>query len=360
MSRWAPQRFASSSGWVALAVLAASAPSPASAAELVYLNRDGGSYEPGIDNSRINRSSLVVQTSFVPAWTVDQAGWDQVVSCVQKLWAPFDIEFTDVDPGAAPHIEAVVAGRPENIGSASVVGGVAPFRSDCEKIENAVVFAFADGFGGDYRAVCEATSQEIAHVFGLDHEYLCSDPMTYLVGCGDKLFRNEYGPCGEFEVAECRCGGTAQNSVQALLSRVGARGEQSFPDVRLRWPATADAVAPGFELDVAVEIGAGVDRVELFVDGVSRGIATSPAFDLSAPNDLGLGVHEIRIVGADAGGNTGASTAIVDVSADGASRAPDELDDAVGVGCSATGRGLGFGAGWLPFALLLFARRNGS
>jgi MYXO-CTERM domain-containing protein len=101
----------------------------------------------------------------------------------------------------------------------SGVGGVSPFS--CGTINNSIVFTFAVVYGTAYRDICETSAQEIAHSFGLDHEHLCSDPMTYLTGCGNKSFQNVAAPCGEYSNRACMCGGNTQNSVALLDQRLG-------------------------------------------------------------------------------------------------------------------------------------------
>ncbi|HUH04009.1 MAG TPA: hypothetical protein VML75_18560 [Kofleriaceae bacterium] len=188
---------------------------------VIYMNRHGGTFTPGDSNSRTNRSSIVSYTSSIPAWNVSAAGWQEVMDCMRELWAPFDVEITDVDPGDVLHIESVVAGRPQDIGMQSGIGGVSPF--DCGIIETSIVFTFAEVYGTGYRNICETAAQEVAHSFGLDHEYMCSDPMTYLYGCGEKSFQDVAAPCGEYSARSCSCGGSTQNSVELLLAYNGPR-----------------------------------------------------------------------------------------------------------------------------------------
>jgi hypothetical protein len=188
---------------------------------VIYMNRHGGTFTPGDSNSRTNRSSIVSYTSSIAPWDASEAGWQEVMSCMRELWAPFDVEITDLDPGDTPHIESVVAGRPQDVGMSSGIGGVSPF--DCGIIESSIVFTFARVYGSDYRAICETAAQEVAHSFGLDHEYMCEDPMTYLYGCGEKSFQPVAAPCGEYSARSCSCGGTTQNSVELLLAHNGPR-----------------------------------------------------------------------------------------------------------------------------------------
>jgi len=186
---------------------------------IFYVNKSGGTYTPGTNDARINRSTIVGTTRQVPAWNVTAAGWQQVMSCMTTMFARWNVVITDVDPGNVPHYELVTAGRPQDIGMQSGVGGVSPFN--CGVIPNSIVFTFAAIYGTDYRSVCETNAQEIVHSFGADHERLCQDPMTYLTGCGNKSFQNVAAPCGEYSNRACQCGGNTQNSVALLDQRLG-------------------------------------------------------------------------------------------------------------------------------------------
>jgi MYXO-CTERM domain-containing protein len=111
------------------------------------------------------------------------------------------------------------------------VGGVSPFTEDCGVIPNSIVFTFAGVYGSAYRDICETAAQEVSHSFGLDHEYQCKDPMTYLSGCGDKAFQDNLERCGEYSARTCWCGGTTQNSVAMLRERLGPRETPDNDDV---------------------------------------------------------------------------------------------------------------------------------
>ncbi|KAB2899014.1 MAG: hypothetical protein F9K40_10745 [Kofleriaceae bacterium] len=189
------------------------------APKIFYVNRSGGTYYPGTNDARTNRSTIVGTTRTIPAWNVSATGWNQVMTCLTTMFSRWNVVITDVDPGNVPHWELVTAGRPQDIGMQQGVGGVSPFN--CGTIQNSIVFTFAAIYGNDYRSVCETNAQEIAHSFGLDHERLCQDPMTYLTGCGNKSFQNVAAPCGEYSNRACMCGGSTQNSVALLDQRLG-------------------------------------------------------------------------------------------------------------------------------------------
>ena len=123
---------------------------------------------------------------------------------------------------------------------------MSPFTTDCSTIERSIVFTFTDVLPDDSRVMCEVMAQEIAHSFGLDHQLLASDPMTYLDYAGDRSFKDEMAVCGEFEGRDCGINGSVcrdgQNSVAVLSSRLGKRGaEDALPEV----PTTTGPEAGG-------------------------------------------------------------------------------------------------------------------
>jgi hypothetical protein len=195
---------------------------------VIYLNHDGVILRPGDNDSSQQVSSIVAQPTVIGGWDVDDDTWSATVACIADIYAPFDVTVTDVDPGEVPHIEAVIGGAPSDVGLPDNVAGVSPFTTDCAIIESSIVFAFTDALPDDPQTVCEVMAQEIAHSFGLDHEMLPSDPMTYLAYNGDRRFQDEMVACGEYADRKCGINGNMcrqrQNSVTLLTQRLGARG----------------------------------------------------------------------------------------------------------------------------------------
>ncbi len=187
---------------------------------VLFLNRcpGGCTITPGNDNAITNTSGIVNGTSTLAEFPYGDDVWDEVVACVRNQYSRFDLNVTDVDPGDLLHFESVVAGRAEDIGAGGA-GGIAPFS--CGVWENSINFTFAETLGGNAQVLCEVIAQESGHVMGLEHAYLCEDPMTYLNDCGPKEFRDIDAECGEFSVSPCECGNATQNSVQHLLSVFG-------------------------------------------------------------------------------------------------------------------------------------------
>ena len=192
----------------------------------IYLNPNGVILRPGINDSTNDVSSVVTEPTLITAWDTDWDTWEETVDCFKEIYAPFGVTITDEDPGVVPHIEAVFGGSPLDVGLPEDVGGVSPFTTDCAVIERSVVFAFTEVLPDDARTVCEVMAQEVAHSFGLDHELLASDPMTYLTYFGDRTFQNEMASCGEFGGRMCGINGSVcrqrQNSYALLMERLGA------------------------------------------------------------------------------------------------------------------------------------------
>jgi hypothetical protein len=148
--------------------------------------------------------------------------WKMITRCVARLFSPFDVQVTDVEPPAGTrYVMAVVGGRPRDVGHPYRVGGLAPFNGDV--VPGAVVFAFADELRNNTRATCEVIAMEVAHTFGLDHAHACPDVMTYLQGCGRKAFRDIDAECGEQKPRPCHGGALTQNSYRHLLEVLGPR-----------------------------------------------------------------------------------------------------------------------------------------
>lgn len=188
---------------------------------VVYLNRHGGTYRAGANDSARNLSSIIGGTRTVPAYERGDASWNALVSCVREQFAAFNIFITDVEPGSGNYVETVVGGWPGNIGQGGGIAGIAPVDYyACRPIEKAVAYVFSRNIGSD-RRVCEITAHEIGHTLSLEHEYKCQDPMTYLLGCGEKTFQDSSEWCGTSRAVQCQCRGGRQNTVQALLNLVG-------------------------------------------------------------------------------------------------------------------------------------------
>jgi hypothetical protein len=205
-------------------VLAGSA---SAATSVLFLDRcaAGCTYTPGFDDSRSNVSSLISQTSVLPAYPYGDDSWNAVVACVRETYAPFDVRVTDVDPGSAEHFEVAVAGLPQDLGLSSGIGNVSPVTcSGSHVVVNGIAFAFAASYSDAPLEICWSAAQAAGSLFGLDHELLAGDVMTFLSGSLPKAFLDETASCGESSARSCLCGGTTQNSYQELLTTLPEPG----------------------------------------------------------------------------------------------------------------------------------------
>lgn len=286
--------------------------------KVIYLNHKGVTLTPGDDDSTTNHSSIIGGTVTVPAWNTSQTTWNATVACMQDMFSRFDVTVTDQDPGTTPHIEAVFGGSPQDIGMGQGVGGVSPFTDDCGIIENSIVFTFTDVFPDDAQTVCEVMSQEVAHSYGLDHEMLASDPMTYLQYNGNRSFKDQTVSCGEYQNRPCGIGGSTcranQNSVQLLYARVG-KADLVPPMLLITSPADGATVEPGFSVQATATDDVGVTMTTLTIDGQPAGTVTGAGpYTFNTDPTLAEGTHTIQAAATD-GHNTQTQSITVTIAA---------------------------------------------
>ena len=68
----------------------------------IYLNPclpNGCTVHPGNDDSRTDSSSIPETQAVLTAYPHGSTSWNTLVQCVKDMYAPFDIQVTDVDPG---------------------------------------------------------------------------------------------------------------------------------------------------------------------------------------------------------------------------------------------------------------------
>jgi hypothetical protein len=268
---------------------------------IIFMNKNGGTYYgANFEDATSNQSTIVNGTDNVPPFPYSAAVWDDVMDCMQEIFAPYDVVITDVDPGNVEHFESVVTSEPSAIGQPNYVGGVAPFS--CGVIDNAIVWTFASVWGPSARDICETAAQETAHAFGLDHEYYCPDPMTYLFGCGNKAFRDYNAPCGEDGPRSCTCGGAStQNSHDEIMAIFGGQSAEP-PVVDILQPRDDSQVTAGFIITVEASDDISVQRVDFYIDGDFVGSDTSSPFSENTSDSLAQGPHTIEVRAFDGNG----------------------------------------------------------
>lgn len=214
----------------------------------LFLNRRGGTFTKGSSHSALDRSSLVPASSSratLAPFAGDEAQWREIVDCVGDQFAPFNVRLTEEEPTSGKYIEVVFGDRPDALGLPWKVAGIAPMDTKHGRtIERAVVFIFTERLGEERTGrICEVAAQEVGHAFGLDHEFLCEDPMSYLKGCsGTKVFQNIDARCGEHSPRDCSNGKKTQNSLQVLATKLGVRAGFSLP------PPAVDQAPPQIAL----------------------------------------------------------------------------------------------------------------
>ncbi|MGE0550866.1 MAG: Ig-like domain-containing protein [Kofleriaceae bacterium] len=268
---------------------------------IIYLNKNGVTLLPGNNDSRTNRSSIVEQQVAIPAWNASATLWADTVSCMRELFAPFDVTITDTNPGNVPHIEAVFGGSPQTVGLPSNVAGVSPFTTDCRVIENSIVFTFTAVIQQNARTACEIMAQEVAHSYGLDHELLASDPMTYLNYNGNRSFKNQTASCGESQARPCGINGSTcrqnQNSFALLTERLGAKiVDMTPPSIGITAPQNNATVPPGFEVSAGATDNVNVTAANLLIDDALVDTIMGPGpYTFATPETLSEGTHKITI-----------------------------------------------------------------
>lgn len=304
-------------------------PAPATGAlaqsRVVYLNRIGATLTPGNNNATTNRSTIATRAVALAPWNASPTLWADTVSCMRELFAPFDVSIVTDDPGATPHIEAIftastMAVLDPSVPNANQIGGVSPFTANCGIIENSIVFTFTSVLPQNARTMCEVMAQEVAHSYGLDHQLLASDPMTYLNYNGNRSFKDQTVACGEYSQRACGIGGSVcranQNSVQLLRERLGVADTQA-PRITNIVPADNTTVQAGFAITVEGADDQGIAKVELRIDGQLHATKTQAPYTFTAPATLPAGPHTLEAAVYD-GKQATKRTVSVTVSATGA------------------------------------------
>jgi uncharacterized protein (TIGR03382 family) len=271
--------------------------------KIIYLNKNGATLIPGDNDSRLQHSSIPTAQVAIPAWNVSATNWATTVSCMKDLFSRFDVQVTDVDPGNVPHMEALFGGSPQQVGMDANTAGVSPFTTDCSIIENSIVFTFTGAFNMTPREACEVMAQEVAHSYGLDHEMLAADPMTYLDYTGNRAFQDQAVSCGEYSARACGINGSTcranQNSVSLLKERLGSSTtgtDTVAPTLSWSSPVNNATVPPGFEIHASATDNTAVTGAKLKIDGTQTDMKTGAGpFVFVTSTTLAEGTHTVII-----------------------------------------------------------------
>jgi len=243
---------------------------------ILYINRCAD----GCDITKSETNNALTEESSIPegaasTYTVQPFGhgdplWEELMSCIREVYAPYDVVVTDEDPGNVPHHEAIAAGTSANVGLDGGTLGKAP--GGCEPRNNVISFSFLNMYPASrVDEMCATVAQESAHSFGLsDHLYDCTDPMTYLAQsgeCGRKFFRNKLEPCGEFAgPIACQCAGTRVNPHVILLGTFGPGEDPPAPVATITYPTTGATITGASIVTVNATDDRGVFRVEAYLN----------------------------------------------------------------------------------------------
>jgi len=287
-------------------------------AAVLYVNRciGGDSYAFGVDDSRANSSSLVPEapgTVTLAEFPYGDESWGLVISELESLFAAYQIEVTDTDPGQIAHHEIAICGSGVDLGLPASATGTAPAICG-DPLENSVTFTFPSTIGEQPRLIAERAAQEAAHAWGLEHTTDCADIMSNAAPCGDRTFVNREADCGDAEPAACQCGSaTTQNSHARLVQLFNEDSEP--PLVEITYPEEDAEVPVGVELLAVVSDPDGFDlaQVDFLIDGELVDTRSVGPFVFKAPESILFGEHELSVRATDWANDVGSATVNVRV-----------------------------------------------
>lgn len=298
---------------------------------IIYLNRSGVTVKHGsVTDSRIQQSTLPPADVTIPPWNATPALWSATVACVRDMFAPFEVQVVESDPGNVPHMEGVFGGTAQPFGAPLNTIALASHKSDCGVIENSIVFVFTDSIKQDAQFACELVAQALGHSYGLNRELLASDTMSTLPTTGPRTFQDQSAACGDTTPQPC-CGAD-QNSFAFLTERIG-NSDVTAPVVTITSPGDGEQVQAGFTVVVAATDNLKVRNVTLTIDGIPiGGPRTSPPYEFATPVTLADGQHLVKATASD-GKNEGDYITYVTVTSD------EPITPRHGGGCAATSGG---------------------
>jgi hypothetical protein len=184
---------------------------------VLYLNRTGATYQHGsFDDSSLNFSPIIDVERTLPPWPHDNIDWASLAACIREGLAPFPVAITETDPGMTAHTEIVF--------TTSYWGGQAGttmITSGGCKDNYELVVLFGDALP-TYARACHLAVRTYAQITAkLDLVGDCEDFMNNQLDCSEmRVFKDVSSACvDDSDVpTDCRCGGTSQNSHQALLA----------------------------------------------------------------------------------------------------------------------------------------------
>jgi hypothetical protein len=290
--------------------------------QVIYMNRHGGRYTGGDDDSARKISSVVRDRGYqyvdAAPFQGSDADWVAIIQGMRNRYSKFNVTITDIEPTSGNYIEAVISGNPGSLlGFKSNVVGYSP--QSCSIIPNAVSFTFSQVYLGDNNAIAETAAHEVGHTLSLNHEVNQNELMNWQVGYTDQEFIDGNFYCGDDRPGTCFCGGTAQNSVQKLLQILGPAGPPPIPVppfVSIISPDNGAQLPANSDIAIVAEVKEGVEvtTIELIWEFTGGTLACpGSGTDWSSSQsgrtykwqlNVGTGSRVYRIHAVDANGNS--------------------------------------------------------
>jgi MYXO-CTERM domain-containing protein len=280
------------------------------AARTIFLNRCTGGCQifQGTTNSHSNTSGIPQGSGpfTLTGFSHSDEMWNDFVECMRDVYLPYAVDIVTVEPGPSENYhEIMVAGSPTELGREPNVLGVSSSSGvTCTPLDNAITFAFANVHpADDPDYLCATAAQESGHSWGLDHEFECASPMTYLNACGGRqYFRNAGLPCGEFSERGCSCGGNQQNSHVRLMTVFGQGAQLPAPTMEITNPsASTTTVIDQFTISATASAARGLGHAELWFNGYKweekdgNFKARNLTYVFTAPPELPDGVIDVEV-----------------------------------------------------------------
>ena len=195
--------------------------------KIIYLNREGGTYTKGSDDSRTNTTSVIAaggpDTATLSARTITDSVWNQLLIDTRENFAAYDVDVVDQDPGNVEHLEIVLT---DSLASAiGYQGGILGLSPGCSSEFSLIGFMFGETLPSP-PTLASFFASRAALTAGLSYVTECNDAMSYTpLSCIVPTFTDAPLTCGQAAAIPCRCNTAAstQNSHQELLSKFGAR-----------------------------------------------------------------------------------------------------------------------------------------
>jgi uncharacterized protein (TIGR03382 family) len=288
----------------------------------IFMNKctGGCTVVSGTTDNRTDHSDIATSgTHVLTQFSQSQAVWNATMSCMNDMFAQFNVVITDVDPGSTPHMEIMVAGTASQLLGSGSQGILGIADVSCSQIgtcdsflPNALVFAFANDpyYSNAPLEICATAAQEIAHTWALDHVVDASDPMTYNNYTTMRHYKDNQA-CGSdcqggqspFGLPCSGSGGNAthacmmnnqptQNEIQTILGLFGPK-DATPPTMSITSPENGAGVQAGFEVDVSCTSADGVQSVTVTLDGQDLPADTTAPYAVKTPSSLANGSHHI-------------------------------------------------------------------